>query len=126
MVVVYGSPYEETKMEFIDKLHRVMDQWQGPTLVGGDFNLVRNQSEKSNGVINFNHANAFNNWIDCWGTIEIKYPSRSFSWSNNQSCPVMAVLDKVLIYIDWDAKFPLAMVWQYKIRLLRRKIKRVE
>jgi hypothetical protein len=58
MVVVYGSPYEETKTEFIDELHLVMDQWQGPTLVGSGFFLVRNQSEKSNGVINFNHANA--------------------------------------------------------------------
>jgi hypothetical protein len=37
MVVVYGSPYEETKTEFIDELHLVMDQWQGPTLVGSGF-----------------------------------------------------------------------------------------
>jgi endonuclease/exonuclease/phosphatase (EEP) superfamily protein YafD len=42
IVVVYGSPYEEFKLEFIKELHRAMGQWVGPTLVGGDFNHVRN------------------------------------------------------------------------------------
>jgi hypothetical protein len=41
LVVVYGSPYEETKLEFIKDLQEVMGTCQGPTLVGGDFNLVR-------------------------------------------------------------------------------------
>jgi hypothetical protein len=40
-----------------------MDAWQGPTLIGGDFNLVRNQKEKSNGIINFNYVSMFNDWM---------------------------------------------------------------
>jgi hypothetical protein len=35
--------------------------WVGPTLVGGDFNLVRNQNEKINGSVNFRHVELFNN-----------------------------------------------------------------
>jgi hypothetical protein len=54
-----GHGNEETKNEFINELHMMMEGWQGPTLVGGDFNLVRNQKEKSNGNINFYHANNF-------------------------------------------------------------------
>jgi hypothetical protein len=46
LIVVYGSPYEETKLEFIDELHLIMGNWEGATLVGGDFNLVRTQKEK--------------------------------------------------------------------------------
>jgi endonuclease/exonuclease/phosphatase (EEP) superfamily protein YafD len=46
MVVVYGTPYEETKMEFIDELHIIMTDWDGPTLLGGDFNIVRSQLKK--------------------------------------------------------------------------------
>jgi hypothetical protein len=46
MVVVYGTPYEETKMEFIDELHIIMTDWDGPTLLGGDFNIVISQLEK--------------------------------------------------------------------------------
>jgi hypothetical protein len=38
----------------------MMGEWQGPTMIGGGFNLVRNQTEKSNGMINFNHANIIN------------------------------------------------------------------
>jgi hypothetical protein len=33
--VVYGSPYEESKTEFIEELDKVMGDWQGPTLAGG-------------------------------------------------------------------------------------------
>jgi hypothetical protein len=85
-LVVYGSPYEESEIDFVNELHRVMALWQGPTLVGGDFSMVRSYKEKSNGAINFAHANLFNNWINCWGLIEIKDPCKSFTWSNNQEC----------------------------------------
>jgi hypothetical protein len=64
MIVVYGSPYEETKVEFVEELRRVMSRWFDPTLVGGDFNLVRDQNEKSNGCVNFGHADLFNTWIN--------------------------------------------------------------
>ena len=49
--VVYGSPYEEGKQEFIDELNTISDNWDGPMIIGGDFNLVRNQKEKSNGMV---------------------------------------------------------------------------
>jgi hypothetical protein len=34
LIVVYGSTYDELKIEFIAKMHRVMPSWTGPTLVG--------------------------------------------------------------------------------------------
>jgi hypothetical protein len=77
--VVYGSPYEELKVSFLDEMEIVMTRWQGPTLIGGDLNLVRNQGEKNNGVVNFNLVSIFNEWINRWGLIEIKDPVRSFS-----------------------------------------------
>jgi hypothetical protein len=77
LIVVYGSPYDETKLEFIDELHFVMGLWDGPTLIGGDFNLVRSQKEKNNGMVNFTHTSRFKDWINLWGLIEIKDPSRS-------------------------------------------------
>jgi hypothetical protein len=77
---------------------------------GGDFNLVRSQKEKNNGIINFQHANAFNDFINHWGLLDLKDPSRSFTWSNNQDSPIMAVLDRILVNVDWESKFPLAKV----------------
>jgi endonuclease/exonuclease/phosphatase family metal-dependent hydrolase len=52
----------------------------------------------------------FNEWIDRWGLIDIKDPARTFTWSNNQEQHVLATLDRVLVSIGWDAKYPLARV----------------
>jgi hypothetical protein len=60
LVVVYGSPYEDGKVEFIDELHLVMAAWKGPVMIGGDFNLSRFVSDKSNGRINKKWADCFN------------------------------------------------------------------
>jgi hypothetical protein len=57
-------------------------------------------------VINFSHSNAFNEWINTWGLMEIRDPSRSFTWSNNQDKPMMAILERILTSTDWDGKFP--------------------
>jgi hypothetical protein len=56
------------------------------------------------------HTNAFNDWINCWSMIDIKDPCRSFTWSNNQECPIMATLDRILASVDWDAKHLLVKV----------------
>ena len=52
LVVVYGSPYEEGKLEFLQELEGLLDNWEGPTIFCGDFNIVSNIKEKSNGNIN--------------------------------------------------------------------------
>jgi len=83
LVIVYGSPYEEGKQAFLDELHRVMVKWRGPTLIGGDFNLVRFSSDKSNGVINHKWADAFNEWVNKWALIEVDARNRRFTWTNN-------------------------------------------
>jgi hypothetical protein len=106
-IVVYVTPYDDTKFEIIDELDVMMGEWQGPSLVwGGGFNLVRYQNEKSNGLINHGHADRFNGWIHKWGLMDIKDPSRSFTWSNNQRCPILAVLDRTLISVELGIKYP--------------------
>jgi hypothetical protein len=40
LIVVYGSPYEDEKLEFINELHMVMPTWVGPTLLGGGGGLT--------------------------------------------------------------------------------------
>jgi hypothetical protein len=110
LIVVYGAPYEDKKIDFLEELELVMDKWQGPTMIGGDFNLVRNSKEKSNGVVNWNHVNRFNDWIHRWGLVELSDPSRTFSWSNNQANPILAKLDRIIVSVDLDAKYPTSQV----------------
>ena len=58
---VYGSAYDQGKQEFIAKLHAISSNWEGPLLIGGDFNLTRSISDKNNENINFHCSNLFNN-----------------------------------------------------------------
>jgi hypothetical protein len=39
-IVVYGPAYDEQRQVFLDELDSVMSSWQGPLLIGGEFNLV--------------------------------------------------------------------------------------
>jgi hypothetical protein len=52
-------------------------------MIGGDFNLVRSQSDKSNGNVDFRWVDRFNAWVDLWSLIEIGLTGRTFTWSNN-------------------------------------------
>lgn len=33
--MVYGSPYEEGKADFLQGLGGLLDNWEGPTVIGG-------------------------------------------------------------------------------------------
>lgn len=110
LVVVYGTPYFDFKMEFIAELHEVMENSSVPTLLGGDFNLVRSSGDKSDGIINANWSHLFNDWINRWSLIDFKISNRSFTWSNNQDNLIMVALDRVLDSTDWEAKFPLTTI----------------
>jgi hypothetical protein len=76
---VYGSACEEGKADFIQELHDVMDNWDDPTLLGGDFNLVTNLKEKNNGIVNKKWVDLFNDWVNSHGLIELKCSSSSFT-----------------------------------------------
>lgn len=110
VVVVYGSPHEEGKQDFLDELEEVMGSWSGPTLIGGDFNLTREMSDKSNGVINFRWADCFNSWINKWAIIELKPGNRDFTWTNNQDNLIHARIDRIFVTTEWDSAYPLSRV----------------
>lgn len=110
LVVVYGSPYEKGKEAFIQELHSIMQSWNGPVLLGGDFNLVRFATDKSNGNINYKWADLFNDRIHKWALVELSAKNMKFTWTNNQENPIMAKIDRIFVTNDWDRCFPLARV----------------
>lgn len=63
LISVYGPSYDDSKVDFINELHNLLNGWSGPTLIGGDFNLIRVASDKNNGNINQNWANLFMNGL---------------------------------------------------------------
>jgi hypothetical protein len=66
-------------------------------MIGGDFNLLRSQSDKSNDVIDFKWADKFNAWVDMWALVKIGLASRSFTWSNNQSNMITSRIDRIFL-----------------------------
>jgi hypothetical protein len=56
-----------------------MSKSNGPVVVGGDFNLSRFASDKSNCRI----VQKFADWINKWGLIELNPSNRKYTWSNN-------------------------------------------
>ena len=99
LVIVYGTAYSEFKLEFLAELHDVMENASLPICVGGDFNFVRDSSDKSNGNINQHLALLFNGWINKWGLLEIEISNRNFTWSNNQDVPVLTTIDRIFCSI---------------------------
>lgn len=109
-ITVYGPAYDEFKQDFLDELELVIGKWQGPTLIGGDFNLVRFICDKSNGLINHRWADSFNFWIDKWGLIELSAMNKKFTWTNKQEFPILAKIDGIFVNSAWEANFPLVTV----------------
>jgi exonuclease III len=57
---VYGAVEEERKQNFIVELHTILLNEKTPTILGGDFNLVRFQKDKSNGRVDLRWCDKFN------------------------------------------------------------------
>jgi mannosylglycoprotein endo-beta-mannosidase len=110
LIVIYGSPYEEGKLSFIQELDTFLDNWDGPTIIGGDFNLVSSCKKKNNGIVNFKWVDLFTDWINKNGLIELKPSNRTYTWTNNQEQPIMAAIDKFFCSGTFEQKFPLAFV----------------
>jgi hypothetical protein len=51
-----------------------------------------------------------NELINMWGLIEYKDPNRTYTWSNNQKQPIIAKLDRVLVSVNWDIKYPMTKI----------------
>jgi endonuclease/exonuclease/phosphatase family metal-dependent hydrolase len=104
-------PMMSFKLQFINELHNVMVAWDGPTLIGGDFNPIRDSREKNTGNINQHWANLFNDWINKLDMIEIKNASRLYTWANNhENNLVMAAIDKVFVTTCWENMLPIVVV----------------
>ena len=79
-------------------------------MFGGDFNLVSSRKEKNNGIVNFKWIDRFKDQINKYGSIELKAPNRSYTWTNSQEQTIMTAIDTVFCSNSFEQKFPLAFV----------------
>ena len=108
---MYGPVKHDRKdaisAEITDKVLRI----QTPVIVGGDFNLIRYDDEKSKGMLHRTLMFKFNTMINLLSLRELHRSGGKFTWSNKQLNPNFEVLDRVLISTSWEASFPLATAY---------------
>jgi hypothetical protein len=81
---------------------------QLPWVVNGDFNLVVDPSEKSNGRVNRRLMSKFRHTINSLALQDMPLQGRRFTWSNEQREPIMARLDRVLFNPFWEDVYPIS------------------
>jgi hypothetical protein len=106
MLAVYGVAQESEKESFLSELARMCDNESLPLLVGGDFNIIRNQSEKNNNRYNDRWPSLFNDVINGLDLRELELSDQHFTWANNLQVPTYEKLDRILVSTDWEFKFP--------------------
>jgi hypothetical protein len=109
-VTVYGPAHDDKREQFLSELSNICAKDDVPTLLGGDFNILRYSSEK-NKLFNGNRYCDLFNWIiNSYELREIDMSGGKYTWSNNQVDPTLEKLDRILVNNKWDARFPLSTV----------------
>jgi hypothetical protein len=109
-MVVYGPAQDDFKTAFLSKLVCTCQQNPLPTLIGGDFNIIRNNKEKNNDRYSDTWPFLFNAVIDSFDLREIELSGRQFTWANSLPTPTYEKLDRVLMTTEWEFKYPLVSV----------------
>jgi exonuclease III len=110
LVAVYGAAQPEYKEVFLTELVQACSKEKLPLCVGGDFNIIRNASEKNNNRFDGRWPFLFNAIIDGLDLREIEMSGRKFTWANSLPIPTYERLDRVLVSCEWEQKFPLTTV----------------
>ncbi|GKA54163.1 RNA-directed DNA polymerase, eukaryota, partial [Tanacetum coccineum] len=96
IISVYAPQELSEKKMLWDYLSVVMTNWNGEVVMMGDFNEVRDSSERFGSVFNKHGAEAFNNFIANAGLVEVSLGGCSFTWCH-KSATKMSKLDRFLI-----------------------------
>jgi hypothetical protein len=110
LVAVYGAAQDAFKADFLRELVNLAKDNPYPMIIGGDFNLLRFQHEKSKGHFDSHWPFLFNVVIDSLDLREVAMVGRQFTWANSLPDPTYEKLDRVLMDTDWEAKYPLVSV----------------
>ncbi|WVZ52923.1 hypothetical protein U9M48_003922 [Paspalum notatum var. saurae] len=110
LVSIYGPAQQENKEAFLLELAHLCSKETLPMVVGGDFNILRGPNEKNNSNYNDRWPFLFNAVIDACNLQELEMSGRRYTWANNLPVQTFEKLNRVLMCIEWELKFPRATV----------------
>ncbi|WVZ62463.1 hypothetical protein U9M48_012212 [Paspalum notatum var. saurae] len=106
LVSVYGAAQQHFKEAFLTELVQLCMKETLPILIGGDFNIIREPTEKNNANYSDRWPFLFNAIIDAFNLRKLELSGRQFTWANHLPVPTFEKLDRILSYTDWEMKFP--------------------
>ncbi|KAM0927773.1 hypothetical protein ACQ4PT_002053 [Festuca glaucescens] len=103
-------PEEEQneKELFLQELTQIGATMQSPWIVNGDFNLVTDTTDKSNGRVNKCMMNKFRHTINALALQDMHLQGCRFTWDNGQEEQISARLDRVLFNPLWEDVYPIS------------------
>jgi exonuclease III len=100
---VYGPNRDNDRLMLWEELSGLMDRWEMPWCIGGDFNAIRFPSERLGSVRYAASMEAFSQFIFDKGLLDIPMMGGQFSWSNGHS---WSRIDRFLLSSGWEERFP--------------------
>jgi len=83
-----------------------MNLWELPWCIGGDFNVVRFPSERSSGAGYSAAMEEFSDFIFMQNLVDLPLEGGQFTWSNNQEDQIWSRIDRFLVSLEWEERFP--------------------
>jgi len=108
---IYGPAQHSFSGDFVSEVKDFCANESLPILMGGDFNLIRNNRERNQGRGDPRLMELFNDFIGELHLREIHVSGSKFTWSNKQRNPTMIKLDRILATTCWDAHFSSSFAW---------------
>jgi exonuclease III len=103
---VYGPQDDSDKALFLEEIEAIRDACSGPWALAGDFNLILSEADKNNDLINRINMSRFRRTVADLELQDLHLHGRAFTWSNERERPTLVRLDRVLVSIQWEERFP--------------------
>lgn len=97
---MYGPQEDAYKLLFLKDLEAIRDACPGPSALTGDFNIILNESDKSNDRVDRANLRRFRRTIATLELQDLHLHGRCFTWSNERENPMLVRLD------NWESMFP--------------------
>ena len=102
IIAAYGAAQDDLKQDFLTEMVHFCSSTDKPFVLGGDFNIIRNPSEKNNDRYKDRWSFLFNACIDNLDLRELELSGRRFTWSNSLEVPTFERLDIVLVSTEGE------------------------
>lgn len=117
LTVVYGLNDVAQKSANLQEMRDISSSITGPCMILGDFNLILQSQDKSNGYLNRHLINGFSHVIDDLKLKEVHLNGRSFTWTNTRERPTLERIDWVFVMTDCELLFPNCLLHALPSRL---------